>query len=139
MLKEYRVKNNYVIDELDLSDHDFKVKDLHIIQKNKEILVYNTLLKRVQAVDIPTNNYWTGERIQVDLNFYEEQKKFLIQKRLKEDIAKAALAHVAYKNGWIDDYCEEDINIWINYLKNKAIGSNKSIIIPARPRILKDF
>ncbi|MGL4404092.1 MAG: hypothetical protein ACRCTS_10295 [Fusobacteriaceae bacterium] len=139
MLIEYRVKNNYIIDEMDLSDHDFKVRDLKVAQKNHELLVYNITTKRVQAVSIPTNHYWNGNEVEVDLNFNEEQKKFEAQKKLKEDIKRASLACIAYTNGWITDYDKESIDNWINYLKNKAIGAKSSVIVPSRPQILKDF
>lgn len=139
MLIEYRIKDNYVIDEMDLATHDFKVRDVVMEQKNGEILVYNTSRKRIQSIFIPSGQYWNGNTLEVDFNFNEEQKRIEAEKKLKADIKRASIAYIAYKNGWIDDYNEEDINNWISYLKNKSKGIRTSLIIPARPTILKDF
>lgn len=139
MLKEYRIKDNYVIDELDLATHDFKVRDVLVEQKKDEILVYNKDRKRIQSIIIPSGHYWNGSTLEVDFNFNEEQKKIEAEKKLKADIRRASIAYVAFKNGWIDDYDEEGINKWIEYLTHKAKGVKTSLIIPARPKILKDF
>ena len=139
MLKEYRIKDNYVIDELDLASHDFKVRDVSIEQKNGEVLVYNKQRKRIESVIIPTGQFWNGNTLEVDFNFNEEQKKIEAEKKLKADIKRASIAYVAYQNGWIENYDKEGINNWIEYLRNKSKGIKTSLIIPARPTILKDF
>ncbi len=139
MLVEYLIKNNYVIDELDLDVPDFKVKDIPLKVAKGEILVYNIVTKRIQSVHIPTNHYWNGSTVVIDLNFNEEQKKIDAEKKLKEDIRRASIAYIAHKNGWVEDYNEVEIEEWINYLRLKSKGISTMKIIPARPRILKDF
>ncbi|MGL5690249.1 MAG: hypothetical protein ACRDD8_05440 [Bacteroidales bacterium] len=139
MLKEYRVRNNYIIDEMDLDAHDFKVRDVNVTQRDGEILVYNTCTKRVQSVKIPSKYHWNGSTVEIDFNLNEEQKRIEAEKRMKTDIAKASIAYIAHQNGWIENYDEEGINNWFSFLKKVANGEKTSLIIPSRPAFLKDF